>query len=624
MCGLTGIVSFKGDPVDEFMLRRMTDAIAHRGPDGHGYWIEQSVGLGHRRLAIRDLSDAGKQPMHSSDGRFVVVFNGEIYNDQALKLQLSREAGVQFHTNCDTELIAPAFSYWGEEAFLRFEGMFALAIWDRKERVLTLARDPVGIKPLYYCIKDQAIAFASEVKGLLPFHGNVKLDPEVLRRFLAQGHTGPDKCLVSGIKPLEPGSVARYSSSGNTVHRYWRPRRSHQYTSFNQALADFQPLFDKVVNDHLVSDVPVGLLLSGGVDSSLIAKGLRGVKGVRAFTGRFSQAEFDEGNIAVAVAKEMGLDHTSVEFEKDYDLEERFIRISNMVDGQLADSSCLAFYSVCKEASRHVKVALTGDGADEFFGGYETYHASILANMLTRFIPDQLFGMSARLLSNAVARHEGRPSLAEKCQRFAQGIATNPKFPHPQWRRYLQPDQEKFVFSLDTAVSQKDALISYANSTSEADMLIDKCLLADQNYYLPGDMLVKADMMSMANGLEIRVPFLDRRIMEFAGQLHPRLLVPLTGQGKPLLRAALGRFSSVPKLDRLPKRGFNVPVALLLRGQLKCLGEKLLDKNADILSPELNPDGVRRLWREHQELRANHGYPLWALLTLAAWRSSVN
>lgn len=623
MCGLTGIVSFDGNPVNEPLLRRMTDAIAHRGPDDHGYWIEQSVGLGHRRLAIRDLSDAGKQPMHSADGRFVVAFNGEIYNDHALKLQLSREAGIEFRTSCDTELIAPAFSYWGEEAFLRFEGMFALAIWDRKNRILTLARDPVGIKPLYHCIKGKTVAFASEVKGVLPFHGQVSLDHDVLRRFLAQGYTGPDGCLVSGINPLAPGTMAQFSPSGNTVHRYWRPQRSHQHTSLKEAVADFQPLFEKVVTDHLVSDVPVGLLLSGGIDSSLIAKALRGVKGVRAFTGRFAQSEFDEGNIAIAVAQEMGLDHTSVEFEEDYALEERFIRIARMVDGQLADSSSLAFYSVCKEARRHVKVALTGDGADEFFGGYETYRASIFANILTRFLPHGLFKMSAKLLSNSVARHEGRPSLAEKCQRFAQGIATNPDFPHPQWRRYLQPDQEKFIFSKDAAAFQNDALISYANSASESDTLIDRCLLADQNYYLPGDMLVKADMMSMAHGLEIRVPFLDRRIMEFAGQLHPRLLVPVTGPDKHILRAALGKCRSVPTLDRLPKLGFNVPVALMLRGQLKCLGDKLLDENTDILSPLLNPDGVRRLWREHQERQANNGYSLWALLTLAVWLSSI-
>jgi len=278
MCGITGIVSFDDASLDENMLRTMTEAIAHRGPDGHGQWVEGPVGLGHRRLAIRDLSDAGKQPMHSTDERYIVVFNGEIYNDRALKLQLSHEAGVQFHTNCDTELIAPAFFHWGEDAFLRFEGMFAIAIWDRKDRSLTLVRDPVGIKPLYYCTKGRNIAFASEIKGLLPFHGKACLDQEALRRFLGQGYTGPDKCLISGIKPLPPGTVARFTCAGNSFRRYWQPQRSHQYTSFEQALEDFQPLFDKVVKDHLVSDVPVGLLLSGGVDSTLIAKSLRGTK----------------------------------------------------------------------------------------------------------------------------------------------------------------------------------------------------------------------------------------------------------------------------------------------------------------------------------------------------------
>jgi len=300
---------------------------------------------------------------------------------------------------------------------------------------------------------------------------------------------------------------------------------------------------------------------------------------------------------------------------------ERFIHISSMVDGQLADSSCMAFYSVCKEARHHVKVALTGDGADEFFGGYETYHASVLAKYITKIVPRQMFGLISEMLLGTVARQEGRISLAEKCQRFAQGIAVSPLFPHPQWRRYLLPSQEKFIFPSDAKMGQEDALASYANTASESYQVVDRCLLADQNYYLPGDMLVKADMMSMANGLEIRVPFLDRRIMEFAGKLHPHLLVPLLGKGKPLLRAALGPTDFMPKLNNLPKRGFNVPVAFLLRSHLKRLGEMLLDRDADILSPELNPDGIRRLWREHQERKANNGYPLWALLTLAVWRS---
>lgn len=625
MCGIAGIASFDGVEVGRDVLQSMTNALSHRGPDGEGIWLDDLVGLGHRRLAIRDLSSAGSQPMLSRDGRFVVVFNGEIYNDRELKQQLEHETGLGFFSDCDTEVIAPAFSYWGIDAFLRFEGMFAIAIWDRLERTLTLARDPVGIKPLYFYRNNKKIAFASELKGLLPFYGKISLEAEAVRRFLAQGYVGPDMTMISGIEPLSPGSIVQFTSSGKIEkRRYWKPKREPKIYKLEEAVEKFNVIFDEVVKSHLISDVPVGILLSGGIDSCLVSKSLRGNANVKAYTASFSQTEFDESDIAHAVAIELGIKHTRVQFDQGLDIRSRFIKVANQMDGQLADSSSIAFYSVCETARKHVKVVLTGDGADEFFGGYETYRASILAKVLTGFVPTSFFLFVAHHLQPALAHGEGRPSLAEKAFRFSQGAATSPNFPHSQWRRYLQPDQESQLFNSHLIDYDNDALKSYGEAAGgAANSFLDKCLLADQNYYLPADMLVKADMMSMAHGLEVRVPFLDRRVMDFASELSPRLLVPLTGPDKKLLRTVLGNFTTVPKLNKIPKKGFNVPVAMMLRNQLKTLGEELLIRNPDILSPELKPDGIRKLWNEHQNRTRNNGYALWALLTLATWKSGL-
>ena len=625
MCGIAGIVNFDGEPVDASVLTAMTDVLAHRGPDGWGTWIDRNVGLGHRRLAIRDLSEQANQPMHDADGTIVVTYNGEIYNDAALRSELATIRPTRFVTTSDTEVIAPAYNQWGTGAFARLEGMFALGLWDRRQRRMILVRDPVGIKPLYYSWNGSSLRFASEIKGLLAAPGTSRqICAESLHRYLAQGYPGPERTLLRDILPVPPGSVLVADAHGIKVHRYWHPKRTNEIRDMSTALATFDSVWNAVMSDILVSDVPVGLLLSGGIDSGLAASALSG-KPVPTFTAKFASQEYDESAQAAAIAAQFGLEHVNVEVDDASDLEQRFIKMVHHYDGNCADSSGLAFSAVCQAARRRMPVVLTGDGADEFFGGYETYRASRIAALASPLIPERVSMIGAHQLRRINRQGHGRIPTTEKLGRLLSGMAFARGDHHPQWRRYLFPDQMKSVYAgpLIELGQSADPLDEYAAAMGQSGSLVDRCLLGDQTYYLPGDLLVKSDAMSMAHGVEVRVPFLDRRMMELAGRLDSSLLAPLRGPDKKVLRAALARRGVPPAVTRAQKRGFNVPVARHLRGALRPLAEKMLVRDGGALAPFLSPQGVARLWREHVEQRADHGYALWTLLTFAVWRDAT-
>jgi asparagine synthase (glutamine-hydrolysing) len=624
MCGIAGIVNFDGAPVDRVALERMTHALAHRGPDGAGFWVRGNVGLGHRRLAIRDLSEAGRQPMHDASESIVVTYNGELYNDRALREALGECMPTEFRSTSDAEVIAPAYAAWHTDAFAKFDGMFALGLWDAKRQCLVLARDPVGIKPLYYSFDGARLRFASEIKGLLADPGQARdLCPEDLHRFIAQGYPGPTHTLLAGVHAVPPGSFLVASADGIRVVRYWQPVRTSEIADVDTALESFDALWRQVVAEHLVSDVPVGLLLSGGIDSALVAAALR-QRDVSTFTARFRQAAFDESADATRVASHFGLRNQPIDVQSDADVERRFVRIVHAVDGNCADSSALAFHAVSEGARARVPVVLTGDGADEFFGGYETYRASRIARRVARVLPRAAATKLAGILLAIDRNAEQRVSIAERAGRFLLGIVHGRGFEHPQWRRYGFPGVVGPLYGpeLAAAVAQLDPLGEYA-SAGGTGSLLDRCLLADQTYYLPGDLLVKCDAASMAHALEVRVPFLDRRVVEFAARLHPDLLTPPFGPDKRILRLALARTGVEPRTTAARKRGFNVPVAYHLRHGLAQLGERLLQRDADVLAPYLRPDAVRALWNAHATRAANHGYLLWALLTLAVWRESA-
>lgn len=626
MCGIAGIANFDGTAVERGVLERMSNALRHRGPDGMSVWVNGSVGFGHRRLAIRDLTEAGSQPMHYNCGSIVVTYNGEIYNDSSLRRSISASAPVEFRSSCDTEVIAPAYSAWGTDAFSRFEGMFAIGLWDARTRRLVLARDPSGIKPLYYLWNGRSLRFASEIKGLLAAPDCPRrICPQGLHRYLAQGYPGPERTLLQDVYPVPPGSFVVASAEGIRIERYWKPKRTGEIRDLDAALEAFQSLWKEVVSDMLVSDVPVGLLLSSGVDSALVASALPG-RGIPAFTARFSSRDYDEAGNAAKISARFGLQHFPIEVDTVGEIEQRFLKVVHHYDGNCADSSGLAFHAVCEAARQHVPVLLTGDGADEFFGGYETFRASRIAHAIAPVLPRRFAGMAADRLFSLGRSGDKKVPASEKIARFLSGIAYGKGLQHPQWRRHVYPKTMERTYGpmLRELAFSVDPLDEYAEAiNSESGSLVDRCLLGDQTYYLPGDLLMKSDTMSMAHGVEVRVPFLDRRVMEFAGKLHVSLLTPFRGPDKRILRSALEKTGIDQTIVKGKKKGFNVPVAYHLRNGLRKLGERLLVSNADVLAPYFYPDALAGFWRDHSEGKANHGYALWTLLTHAVWRESA-
>jgi asparagine synthase (glutamine-hydrolysing) len=627
MCGIAGIVNFDGEPIARQSIIQMTETLAHRGPDSSGIWVQDHVGLGHRRLAIRDLSPAGAQPMIDPGAKIAVSYNGELYNDVELRRALGHTAGARFHTSCDTEVIAPSYRLWGKNAFLKFEGMYAIALWDQENERLILARDPIGIKPLYFSFVGRSLRFASEIKALLALQDQPRqLSPQSLHRFFAQGYPGPSRSLIDGIEPLPPGSTLVADRNGWRVEHFWQPKRHTKIVSFEEALSGFDQLWPEVVDDQLISDVPVALLLSGGIDSALIATALPGRSDLSAYTASFGETAFDESGLAAVTARHTNLRQRFVSIDTEEDIEVRFLDVVAKVDGQLADSSALAFYSLCQKAGREVRVLLTGDGADEFFAGYETYRATRLATAVGPLLPKFAMRHLSDALFAKAAASQAKVGAAEKFARLLAGMANGGARPHPQWRRYLFPEQIHTLYGagMKDIDREADALDEYAAALGTEGSEADRALEADQRYYLPGDMLMKTDSMSMAHGVEVRVPFLDRRIMEFANGLDVAVISPLRGPDKRILRAYLERHGLPKNLTQGTKKGFNIPVASYLRHGLRSLGERLLDREADCLTPFLQPDAVRRLWREHVDGNSRYSYTLWTLLTLATWRTTAN
>lgn len=614
MCGIVGIFNRNGEPPDSAMLKRMTDRLAHRGPDGEGFWQENGLAFGHRRLSIRDLTPAGAQPFHSQDGRYVVVYNGEIYNENDLARELAQKVGFVRRTRCDTELIPAAYAAWGVAAFERFEGMFAIGLWDRQARILILARDAIGIKPLYLFDNGSILAFASELKALLA-------QPQIPRRIsstefahmLALGYPTPTRTLLDGVGQIAPGTVRIIGRETSREHAFWKPRRV-PVSNVGDAVEEFVDLVGEVVSDQLISDVPLGIMQSGGIDSSIISLSLPKDKKAPLFSVRFNEKSHDESASVEAFAKATNREVFWVDLPDGSDLLSDFRATVTAVDGQLGDSSALAMGRLSGALRQHVKVALSGDGADEFFGGYPTYHASALASWLQCLSPKVAWRSAARLIQPR-AFGDGRLPLREKIYRFLYGLSQD--IPHASWRHYLPAWQRIGIYGQPLMeLIATDPLQEYSNAFSSASGgLVDRALIADQSFYLPADMLVKTDRCSMMHGLEVRVPFLDRRIMEFAGSLS----YDPSGETKPVLRETLRRIGGPTRTVVAPKRGFNIPMNRHLRNGLKPLADRIMDRDADIFAPHLKPDGVRALWRGHNDGGPDEKYAIWTLLTIGLW-----
>lgn len=623
MCGICGLYARDRRPVSLDALKTMTSALAHRGPDDSGIWSRGHIAFGHRRLAIRDLSPGGHQPMNDPSNRVTISYNGEIYNDAELRRELTRDFGCTFRTTCDAETIPLAYLAWGEQAFERFEGMFAIALWDSKTEQLFLVRDGVGIKPLFYSDDGRLVRFASEIKGLLADPAQPRaISPAMLHRYFAMGYVGTEDTTIEGLHQVAPGTILTFDARGHRTRQYWRPSRAApDIRSEAEAVDAFLPIWEKVVNDTLISDVPVGVLQSGGIDSSLVSLTVAARYRVPLFTAGFSDPSHDESEAANRIAQIADLPHHIVPVDDRLDLDTTLEAVVHHFDGQICDESAVPLYLLFRKVREHVTVALSGDGGDEFFGGYPTYRASRFAAAAGLALPAGVAAMIGKAAYASAARNEDRLPFAALVARFALGLAESRQFAHTRWRRLIPAFQLGDIYGTTLQpVRDENPFVEYEHHMCEAGgALVDRCLVADQRFHLPSGLLMKADAMSMAHSLELRVPFLDRRIMDFAGRCQSSLLTPLRGASKRLLRSALQRYHAPKDVVADRKRGFNTPLARLLRTSLSGLAHRHFDVQVDRLAPYLAPAAVRRLWLEHKDHHVNHAYTLWPMLTFAIW-----
>lgn len=637
MCGISGLWA-SGALAPGPIVKDMTVALHHRGPDSSDVWISPNgcVGLGHARLAIVDLSEFGNQPMESHSGRYVIVFNGEIYNHLELRTNLG--ASVPWRGHSDTETLLEVIDQWGlVKALQASVGMFAIALWDREAGSLTLARDRMGEKPLYYGRGTQGMAFASELKALRRCPGlDLSLDIEALQDYVRVGYVACPRSAFRGVKKLPPGSVLTFASSHDdgTATVYWTlpaPVSHNRVVISTQddeaLLSDLEHLLDRSVRQQMLSDVPLGAFLSGGIDSSLIVALMQRASSqrIRTFSMGVREQGEDESKHARKVAEYLGTEHTEIIVSPE-DVLAVVPKLAGIYDEPFADSSQVPTVLLSQLTRQHVTVALSGDAGDELFGGYNRYITAARLEPVMEHMPFAmrhllagfLRGVPARYWDGLSANETARrmmhlpPSMGEKMARLA-GFLDAPT------------SQDAYLRTVSQWLNETKIPLSSPGSRPmfpdfPSVTLPQQMMCWDMQTYLPDDILVKVDRAAMAYSLETRVPFLDYRIVEFslATPMHYKIR---DGQSKWLLRQLLAR--QVPSnLFERPKQGFTLPLAEWLRGPLRDWAEDLLTPQALDATGLLNSNMVRKTWQEHLNRQFNHQRGLWTVLMLQSWLRS--
>jgi asparagine synthase (glutamine-hydrolysing) len=605
MCGICGIASNRG-AVDPERLRRMSETLYHRGPDSEGRHIDGPVGIAARRLAIIDLA-AGDQPISNEDGSVVVVQNGEIYNYRELMHELER-AGHRFRTRCDTEVLVHGYEQWGARLWERLRGMFAVAVWDARERRLTLARDRFGIKPLAYRDVNGELSFSSELDALE--HGDVDLD--ALEAFLTFNVVPSPLSIFADIRKLRPGHTLTWQEGRVTIERFARtgpvePRREDDEA---ELLEECRARLRDSVRAHLIADVPVGVLLSGGVDSGALTAfaAEESSEAVRTFSIGFEEASFNELDGARAVAQRYGTIHRDLTLRPNAAL--LLPALADAFDEPFADSSALPTYLVAKLAAEDVKVALSGEGGDELFGGYYTYVADLLAE---RFGP-----LAARMrpLAEMLPSSTKKASFDYRLKRFTRAAAMPPLERHHVYKEIFNADRRA---ELTGRRSDYDPLVDYRSRFAETEghELLTRLQDVDFGLYLVDDLLTKTDRASMAWSLEARVPFMDTVVANFAFTL------PVKHKVRGFSKKRLLRKAVEPLLPHEvvhgKKRGFSIPAAAWLRGELEPFARETLSPETLRRQGFFEPAAVTRVIDEHVSGREDLSRQLWGLLAFTLW-----
>jgi asparagine synthase (glutamine-hydrolysing) len=599
----------------------MSDAQRHRGPDEEGLFVDSHAALGHRRLSIIDLA-SGKQPMATADGRFRIVFNGEIYNYLEIREDLVAR-GRAFATRSDTEVILHAYAEWGEKCVEKLHGMFAFAVWDAREKILFLARDRVGKKPLYYYRDGARFSFASELKALRAVNlCPGEIDPEAVDCYFSFGYIPAPRTIYKGVRKLPAASALTVTGDAVVESRYWNLSFADPVERRLEDAADeFEALLDEAVKCRLMSEVPLGVFLSGGVDSPLVASSMARLikEPIRSNSIGFDDDGINELPLARAVAEHLKADHR--EFPVRPDLAGVLDKIAWHFDEPFADSSAAPTWYVCRMARENVTVALTGDGGDESFGGYTFRY---LPHMFEAGIRAALPVLFRRTAFGALgAAYPGAAWLPRplRLKTILENLAVSDEEAFYRDLVWLRPDTRESLYTREFSESLRGftpfETVRPLYLGSDAKDALGRAQFTDIHFYMSEDVLVKVDRMSMANSLEVRSPLLDHRILEFAARLPAGL--KLDGRkGKPVLRKVCER-RLPPQIHNQPKRGFSIPVARWLRKELKAMAEDAIFGNSTKIPEFLDRGRLERLWSEHQGGARDHGVFLWGLMMFGLW-----
>jgi asparagine synthase (glutamine-hydrolysing) len=615
VCGISGY-THRGRDVAPSAIKEATDCLIHRGPDQQGTYESNDISLGAVRLKIIDL-EGGSQPFFSEDRTTVLVYNGEIYNYRELRDEL-RALGHSFSTQSDTEVLLKAFVQWDTDCFARLRGMFAAAFWQENKRRLILARDRVGIKPLYICQSAQDIYFGSELKTILS-HPEIprRVDHSALHHYLALNYVPSPFTLFEGVQKLQPGSFLEWQDGRLRQGQFWRlPHSRTQQWSLSAAASHLDQLLTQSIREHLLSDVPVGIWLSGGIDSSAILHyaSQESSQRLKTFSITFRGRSFDETRYIRELAERYNTEHYELDLNPTLDLPSAIEELAYYSDEPFADAGAVPIWFLSKLTKQHATVALSGEGADELFGGYVTYQADHLAGY-ARLLPK-----AARRSLLSVMRFwpvsDDKISLEYRLKRFLEGSLLPADEAHTYWNGCFSAMQREALLFGSNHASVQD-LFALDLPAPNRDGSLGRFMTFDQRYYLTDDLLQKVDRMSMAHSLEVRPPYLDHRLIEFAASLPDRHKV--SGRDLKVILKHLMKDKLPRAVVRRSKTGLDIPTHDWLRGPLRPFLEDTLSRDAVKQSGLFRTEVVEKIKQDHLLRRANYGYHLWGLMILFLW-----